>query len=52
MITPEQAPVWMEYLEMDENLNQYLREDTPDDIREAYEEHQREMQNATEPVER
>lgn len=41
--TIEQCP-WIGYLEIDEDLNRKLREDTPDEIKKAYQAHQKEMQ--------
>lgn len=52
MFTFEEAP-WVEYLEIDEETRERrLRDDTPDEIREKYEEHcnkQRQLNDEVRP---
>lgn len=43
MITDRNKPIWFDYVEMDDNLNQRLRADTPEDVRRAYEQHLQEI---------
>lgn len=44
MITDIDAPVWSKYIELDENLNQHLRDDAPEDVKRAYEQHLKELE--------
>ena len=39
MITYDEQPIWFDYLEMDNDLNQRLREDAPEEVKRAYELH-------------
>jgi hypothetical protein len=50
MIAVDEQPVWFPYLEMNNNLDMVLRDDTPDDIREAYEAEQRRISESNEPI--
>lgn len=43
MITEEEKPGWFDYIELDNDLNERLRDDAPQDVREAYEQHLREL---------
>lgn len=43
MITEEEQPVWFDYIELDNDLNQRLRADAPEDVKEAYEQHLKEL---------
>ncbi len=44
LLTKEQAP-WVEYLEFDEETDERrLNSDAPDEVKRAYEEHQKKLQ--------
>lgn len=43
MITYDEQPVWFDYLYVDDDLNQRLREDAPEDVKRAYELHLKEI---------
>ena len=47
MITEDEQPVWYEYIEYDKDFNPYLRDNAPEDVRKAYEEYQREIEEMT-----
>lgn len=43
MITEAEKPVWFDYIELDNDLNQRLRNDAPEYVKEAYEQHLKEL---------
>ena len=43
MITDKEQPVWFDYLYIDDDLNQRLREDAPEGVKSAYEMHLKEV---------
>lgn len=43
MIIEAEKPVWFDYIELDNNLNQILRQDAPEEVKEAYEQHLKEL---------
>lgn len=43
MITYDEAPVWFDYVELDDNLNERLRDDAPQEVKDAYEQHLRDV---------
>ena len=47
MITEEEQPIWYEYLEYDSDFNPYLTAAAPEDVRRAFEEYQREVEEMT-----
>lgn len=52
MITAEEQPKWFDCLEVDENLNQYIRDDAPEDVKEAYKRHLDELERMSNAGER
>lgn len=43
MITEAEKPVWFDYIELDNDFNQRLRQDAPEEVKEAYEKHLKEL---------
>lgn len=39
MITESKRPIWFDYIELDDDFNEKLRDDAPQDVKEAYEQH-------------
>ena len=52
MIPAEGQPIWYEFIEYDNNLKPYLREDATPDARKAFAEHQAEIERMNESGER
>lgn len=48
MITENEQPIWFEYIELDNDLNQYIREDAPEEVKEAYKAHLAELEKMSE----
>ena len=48
MISEQEQPIWFNYLELDENLNQYIRDDAPEEIKQAYANHLSELEALSE----
>ena len=44
MITDMEKPIWFDYIELDENLNQRLSDDAPEDVKAAYEKNLEELE--------
>ena len=43
MIIEAEKPVWFDYIELDNDLNEQLRQDAPKEVKEAYEQHLQEL---------
>lgn len=52
MITEQEQPVWYPYLELDNELNQYIRDDAPQEVKDAYAEHLAEIERMSESGEK